>query len=84
MACSLILRQAEILTRLRLDSDLARLVEELLRFDPPVQFMRQKALEDIDIARVRIPKGAIMVLLVASGNRDPKRFSDPDFFIPTA
>jgi cytochrome P450 len=78
-----LLRQPEILTRLRLDSDLApRLVEELLRFDPPVQFMRRKALEDIDIARVRIPKGAIMVLLVASGNRDPKRFTDPDRFDP--
>jgi cytochrome P450 len=78
-----LLRQPEILTRLRLDSDLApSLVEELLRFDPPVQFMRRKALEDIDIARVRIPKGANMVLLVASGNRDPKRFTDPDRFDP--
>jgi hypothetical protein len=37
---------------------------------------------DIDITRVRIPKGAIMVLLVASGNRDPKRFNDPDRFDP--
>jgi cytochrome P450 len=56
-----LLRQPEILTRLHLDSDLApRLVEVLLRFDPPVQFMRRKALEDIDIARVRIPKGAII------------------------
>jgi cytochrome P450 len=78
-----LLRQAEILTRLRLDSDLApRLVEELLRFDPPVQFMRRKALEDIDIACVRVPKGAIMVLLVASGNRDLKRFTDADRFDP--
>jgi cytochrome P450 len=78
-----LLRQPEILTRLRLDPDLApRLVEELLRFDPPAQFMRRKALDDIDIARVRIPKGAMMVLLVASGNRDPKRFTDPDRFDP--
>ena len=72
-----LVRQPEILTRVRLDPDLApRLVEELLRFDPPAQFMRRKALDDIDIARVRIPKGAMMVLLVASGNRDPKRFTD--------
>ena len=78
-----LLRQPEILTRLRLDPDLApRLVEELLRFDPPAQFMRRKALDDIDIARVRIPKGAMMVLLVASGSRDPKRFTDPDRFDP--
>jgi cytochrome P450 len=78
-----LLRQPEFLRRLRLDPALApRLVEELLRFDPPAQFIRRKALEDIDIAGVRIPKGAMMVLLAASGNRDPKRFSDPDRFDP--
>ncbi len=78
-----LLRQPELLTRLRLDPDMApRLVEELLRFDPPAQFIRRKALDDIDIARVRIPKGAMMVLLVAAGNRDPKRFSHPDHFDP--
>jgi cytochrome P450 len=78
-----LLRQPDFLTRLRLDPALApRLVEELLRFDPPAQFIRRKALEDIDIAGVRIPKGAMMVLLAASGNRDPKQFTDPDRFDP--
>jgi cytochrome P450 len=78
-----LLRQPEILARLRLDPDLApRLVEELLRFDSPAQLVRRKADDDIDIAGVRIPKGAMMVLLLASGNRDPKRFTDPDRFDP--
>jgi cytochrome P450 len=78
-----LLRQPDFLTRLRLNPALApRLVEELLRFDPPAQFIRRKALEDIDIAGVCIPKGAMMVLLTASGNRDPKRFTDPDRFDP--
>jgi cytochrome P450 len=78
-----LLRQPELLTRLRLEPDLApRLVEELLRFEPPAQLARRKALDEIDIAGVRIPKGAIMVLLLASGNRDPKRFNDPDRFDP--
>ena len=78
-----LLRQPEILARLRLDPDLApRLVEELLRFDSPAQLVRRKADDDIDIAGVPIPKGAMMVLLLASGNRDPKRFTDPDRFDP--
>ncbi len=78
-----LLRQPEWLTRLRHDPGLApKLVEELLRFDPPVHFMRRKAVDDIDIGGVRIPKGAMMVLLAASGNRDPKRFRDPDRFDP--
>jgi cytochrome P450 len=78
-----LLRQPDFLTRLRLYPAIApRLVEELLRFDPPAQFIRRKAREDIDIAGVRIPKGAMMVLLTASGNRDPKRFTDPDRFDP--
>ena len=79
----IVLRQPDFLTRLSLDPALApRLVEEFLRFDPPAQFIRRKALEDIDIAGVRIPKGAIMVLLAAAGNRDPKRFTDPARFDP--
>ena len=39
-------------------------------------------LTDIDIAGVTIPKGADVVLLFASGNRDPARFPDPDRFDP--
>ena len=78
-----LLRQPKLLARLRQEPSLApRLVEELLRFEPPAQFMRRKALEDLDIAGVRIPKGAMMVLLLAAGNRDPKRFPDPDRFDP--
>ena len=78
-----LLRQPKLLARLRQEPSLApRLVEELLRFEPPAQFMRRKALEDLDVAGVRIPKGAMVVLLLAAGNRDPKRFPDPDRFDP--
>jgi cytochrome P450 len=78
-----LLRQPEHLQRLREDDSFASLyVEELLRFDPPAQFIRRKALDDIDVAGVRIPKGAMMVLLLAAGNRDPKRYFDSDRFYP--
>jgi cytochrome P450 len=79
-----LLRNPEVLGRLREDARLAvPLVEELLRFEPPVQLLPQRTtLADIDIAGTTIPKGASLWLVLASGNRDPKRFPDPDRFDP--
>lgn len=78
-----LLRHREWLERLRRDGALApRVVEELLRFEPPVHFRTRKTLAAIDIAGMTIPKGAPLVLLFASGNRDPKRFPHPDLFDP--
>jgi cytochrome P450 len=59
-----------------------RVVEEVLRYDPPVQFTVRFALADITLAGVTIPKGAGMRLLLAAGNRDPHFFSAPDRFDP--
>jgi cytochrome P450 len=78
-----LLRYPEWLERLRRDNTLApRIVEELLRFEPPVHFRTRKTVAEIEIAGLLIPKGAPLVLLFASGNRDPKRFSHPDRFDP--
>jgi cytochrome P450 len=78
-----LLRHPKILARLRAEPNLApRLIEEILRFDPPVQFVNRKALDEIDIACAHIPKGAPIILLLASGNRDPKRYCNPDHFDP--
>ena len=78
-----LLRHPEWLDRLRRDPAIApRVVEELLRFEPPGHFRTRKTLAEIDIAGTMIPKGAPLVLLFASGNRDPKRFAHPDQFDP--
>jgi cytochrome P450 len=78
-----LLRHREWLERLRRDPALApRVVDEVLRFEPPVHFRTRKTLADIRIAGTVIPKDAPLVLLFASGNRDPKRFKDPDRFDP--
>ncbi|AWS47160.1 cytochrome P450 [Streptosporangium sp. 'caverna'] len=79
-----LLRYPDVLKRLREDPGLAvPLVEELLRYEPPVQLLPQRtALADIDIAGTTIPRGAPIWLVLASGNRDPQRFSDPDRFEP--
>ncbi|MGW1654544.1 cytochrome P450 [Streptomyces atratus] len=79
-----LLRNPDVLERLRGDPGLALpIVEELLRFEPPVQLLPQRTtLADIDISGVTIPKGASVWLVLASGNRDPQRFPDPDRFDP--
>jgi len=55
-------------------------VEETLRFDAPVQLVFREALADVEIAGVRIPKGATVAPLIGSANRDERRFPDPDAF----
>ncbi len=78
-----LLRHPEWLERLRQDPALApRIVEELLRYEPPVQFRTRKTLADIDVAGMVIPKGAPLVLVFAAGNRDPMRFAHPERFDP--
>ncbi|WP_328741796.1 cytochrome P450 [Streptomyces caniferus] len=78
-----LLRHPDALARLRTDPDLATpLVEEVLRYDPPVQMSGRSTLADIDIAGTTIPKGSRIRLLLAAGNRDPRRFADPDRFVP--
>jgi cytochrome P450 len=54
-------------------------IEEFLRFESSVQFWPTRtALEDIDIAGTTIPKGAPIIVVYGSGNRDPSRFTNPD------
>ncbi|CAM5582801.1 cytochrome P450 [Streptomyces aurantiogriseus] len=79
-----LLRNPDVLQRLRADPRLAvPVVEELLRFEPPVQLVPQRTpLADIEIHGVTIPKGASLWLVLASGNRDPQRFENPDRFDP--
>jgi cytochrome P450 len=79
-----LLRHPDVLERLRADPRLAvPIVEELLRFEPPVQLVPQRTtLADIEVRGVTIPKGASLWLVLASGNRDPQRFEYPDRFDP--
>jgi cytochrome P450 len=79
-----LLRHPDVLERLRREPDLIiRLVEELLRYEPPVHMVPyRRALADIDIAGTTIPRGSQVILLVASGSRDPACFRDPEQFDP--
>jgi cytochrome P450 len=78
-----LLRHLAELERLRDDPGRAiRVVEEVLRFEPPVQFIARFALADIEVGGVTIPRGSGIRLMLAAGNRDPARFADPDRFDP--
>ena len=78
-----LLQHPDVLKRLRRDEGVAiNTVEEVLRYEPPVQFRTRTTLTDLEVAGVTIPKGATLVLLFASGSRDPARFPEPERFDP--
>ncbi|QRX90132.1 MULTISPECIES: cytochrome P450 [Streptomyces] len=79
-----LLRHPEQLDRLRREPQLLpQAVEELLRYEPPVHMRERAPLADIEVAGTTIPAGTSVVLALASGNRDPKQFHEPDRFDPT-
>jgi cytochrome P450 len=90
--CTLVAAHAEagcpchpaLLERLRNTPELVpAAVEELLRYDGPVQFLSQRTtLDAIELAGTTIPKGVLDTLALAAGNRDPARFKVPDRFDP--
>jgi cytochrome P450 len=57
-------------------------IEETLRYDPPVQMVGRTAVDDMTIAGVDVPAGDVMMLLLAAGQRDPAEFERPDNFDP--
>jgi cytochrome P450 len=74
-----LLRNPDQMQRLRAEPGLiASAVEELLRYDSPVQRTGRLLYEDVTIDGKTIPKGSIAVALIGAANRDPAHFPDPD------
>jgi cytochrome P450 len=57
-------------------------VEETLRYDPPVQLMGRIAAENMTIGDTEVPKGDVMMLLLAAAHHDPTAVDRPDEFDP--
>jgi cytochrome P450 len=53
-------------------------MEELLRYDGPVQRTGRMATSDTEIAGVPIPAGSLVLGLLGAANRDPRHFAEPD------
>jgi cytochrome P450 len=60
----------------------AGIIEETLRYDPPVQLVGRVAGEDMSIGDVRVSKGDNMMLLLAAAHRDPALVDRPEEFDP--
>lgn len=76
-----LLRHREQWERLRADPSLAAAtVEEVLRYDSPVQETARVAFEDIEIGGVRVLRNQWVVTLLGAANRDPGVFPDPSRF----
>ncbi len=72
-------RHPDQATILRDDPELmATAVEELLRFDGPVQATIRHALADTDVGEVQVAKGESTLVVLAAANRDPAVFEQPD------
>ncbi|MFC9439042.1 cytochrome P450 [Nocardia sp. NPDC057030] len=71
----------EQLARLRAEPELwPNAIEEILRFDSPVQTTARSVLCDLEIDGVELRAGDTVVLSLAGANRDPAVFAEPDRF----
>jgi cytochrome P450 len=71
-------RHPEQLERLRADHGLVpRAVEELLRYDTPLQMFERWVLEDVELHGRRIARGSELGLLFGAANHDPEVFAEP-------
>jgi cytochrome P450 len=74
-----LLRHPEQMERLRAEPDLIESgVEELLRYDSPVQMTARLAKEDLEIGGRHIEAGQLILVLLGAANRDPAQFGEPD------
>ena len=58
--------------------DVKNIVEELLRWDSPLQFFQRWSLEDVEVRGYKIPKNAKVAILLGSANRDDEVFQDAE------
>ncbi len=58
-------------------------VEEMLRYDPPVQFIPRTVLADTELGGRTFRRGEGMLVVTGSANRDPEVFAEPDRFVVT-
>jgi cytochrome P450 len=74
-----LLRHPDQLARLRAEPELIEpAVEELLRYDSPVQLTARSALADAEIDGTHAKRGSIAILLIGAANRDPGAHPRPD------
>jgi cytochrome P450 len=76
-----LLRNPDQMDKLKGNSALSEsAVEEMLRYDNPVQIVYRSATEDVELDSKPILQGQLVNLMLGAANRDPAHFSEPDRF----
>lgn len=74
-----LLRHPDQLRALRADPGLIENgIDELLRYDPPIQLVARITTGDVDVGGTTIPAGSKVMILLGAASRDPLRYPDPD------
>ncbi|MDX6438049.1 MAG: hypothetical protein QOF45_632 [Gaiellaceae bacterium] len=82
-AMMLLLQNPDQLEQVQVNRSLIRpLLEEALRLESPVQWTSRTTTQDVEITDVQVPAGSTLLILWASGNRDPRKWEDADRFWP--
>jgi cytochrome P450 len=76
-----LLRHPAELAKVRADHTLVpSLVEEVLRYESPVQLIPRLTVREVELEGGKIPAGATVFLLLGAANRDEQKFPEPDRF----
>jgi cytochrome P450 len=77
--CAALLRSPDQLARLRADASLMQsAVEEILRYEAPLQWISRVTAAPVEVGGRTIRPGRVLLLVLASANRDVRQFADPD------
>lgn len=76
-----LLRRPGQMQRLRDDPSLvSTAVEEMLRYESPLQLNNRRLSDDVELSDRRLGAGTFVTLCIGAANRDPAQFADPDRF----
>lgn len=78
---ALLARRPELHERLAAEPErLDAFVEEVLRYESPLQIRVRRCTREVEIHGRRLAPGTLVMALIGAANRDPERFPDPDTF----
>lgn len=76
-----LLRHPDQMQKLKREPEIIQTaVEEILRYDSPVQLSARLAIEDVEVGDKTIQAGEKIIVCLGAANRDPEQFPDPDRF----
>jgi cytochrome P450 len=77
-----LLSHPEVLEEVRADpARFDAVLEEVLRWESPVQYVSREATRDVELGGCLVPEGGLAMFAIGSANRDEAHFADPDRFV---